>query len=196
MPKIIQLIEPEDGLDAAVLMECVPGDLLKSETITKTLASKIGALLACIHLEHAEGYGDLTDPSYLRGDPRIPFTMKFEEGLGNAKIICPRAFLKHADSISIKTSTFFCPPTALALYTEISARATSSLLMKRCEASSTGLQEEEGLPKMISAPWSLANGLFQRLHIFSTEGHFKWSYCFPSNRWIITYVKITLSVYL
>lgn len=27
VPKIIQLIEPEDGLDAAVLMECVQGDL-------------------------------------------------------------------------------------------------------------------------------------------------------------------------
>lgn len=85
VPKIIQLIEPEAGMDAAVLMECVPGDLLKSELITKTLASEIGALLARIHLEHAEGYGDLTDPSHLSGDPRIPFTMKFEEGWKNAK---------------------------------------------------------------------------------------------------------------
>jgi hypothetical protein len=39
-------------------MECIQGDLLKSETITKTLASEIGALLARIHLEHAEGYGE------------------------------------------------------------------------------------------------------------------------------------------
>ncbi len=34
VPKIIQLIEQEAGLDAAVLMECVQGDLLKSETVT------------------------------------------------------------------------------------------------------------------------------------------------------------------
>lgn len=85
VPRILQLIEPEAGLDAAVLMECVPGDLLKSEAITKTLAVEIGAFLAHIHLEHAEGYGDLTDPLHLSGDPRIPFTMKFEEGLEECK---------------------------------------------------------------------------------------------------------------
>jgi hypothetical protein len=78
VPKIIQLIEPEMGLDAAVLMECIQGDLLKSEAITEGLASEIGALLARIHLEHAEGYGNLTDPFHLSNDPRIPFTMKIE----------------------------------------------------------------------------------------------------------------------
>lgn len=94
VPKILQLIEQEAGLDAAVLMECMPGDLLKSETITKTLASEIGALLARIHLEHAEGYGDLTNPSHLSGDPRIPFTMKFEEGLEECKGHLPESLLE------------------------------------------------------------------------------------------------------
>jgi Ser/Thr protein kinase RdoA (MazF antagonist) len=94
VPKIIQLIEPEEGLDAAVLMECIQGDLLKPETITNTLASEIGALLARIHLEHAEGYGDLTDPSHLSNDPRIPFTMKFEEGLEECKGHLPESLLE------------------------------------------------------------------------------------------------------
>lgn len=94
VPKIIQLIEPESGLDAAVLMEYVPGDLLKSETITKDLASEIGALLAHIHLEHAEGYGDLTDPSHLNADPRISFTEKFEEGLEECKGHLPESLLE------------------------------------------------------------------------------------------------------
>ncbi len=62
MPKIIRLIEP------AILMEYVEGDLVKSDTITTTLASEIGSLLACIHLELAAGYGDLTDPSSLNSD--------------------------------------------------------------------------------------------------------------------------------
>jgi hypothetical protein len=75
-------------------MECVAGDLLKSETITKTLASEIGALLARIHLEHAEGYGDLTDPSHLSGDSRIPFTIKFEEGLEECKGHLPESLLE------------------------------------------------------------------------------------------------------
>ena len=94
VPKIIQLIEPETRMDAAVLMECVPGDLLKSETITKTLSSEIGALLARIHLEHAEGYGDLTGPSHLSSGPRIPFTMKFEEGLEECKGHLPERLLE------------------------------------------------------------------------------------------------------
>ena len=85
IPKIIRLIEPEEGLDGAVLMECISGDLLKSETVSKALAWEIGALLARIHLEHADGYGDLTDPAHLSNDPRVPFKMKFEEGLEECK---------------------------------------------------------------------------------------------------------------
>ncbi len=94
VPRIIQLIELEEGLDAAVLMECIQGDLLKPEAITKTLASEIGALLARIHLEYAEGYGDLTDTSHLSSDPRISFTMKFEEGLEECKGHLPESLLE------------------------------------------------------------------------------------------------------
>jgi len=94
VPKITQLIEPEAGLDGAVLMECIQGDLLKSEAITEGLASEIGALLARIHLEQAEGYGDLTDPPHLSRDPRIPFTMKFEEGLEECKGHLPESLLE------------------------------------------------------------------------------------------------------
>jgi Ser/Thr protein kinase RdoA (MazF antagonist) len=58
------------------------------------LASEIGALLARIHLEHAEGYGDLTDPSHLSSDPRIPFNIKFEEGLEECKGHLPDSLLE------------------------------------------------------------------------------------------------------
>ena len=94
VPKIIQLIEPEAGINGAVLMECFQGDLLKNETLTQALAAEIGALLAHIHLEQAEGYGDLTDPSGLSHDPRISFTMKFEEGLDECKGHLPESLLK------------------------------------------------------------------------------------------------------
>ena len=94
VPKIIQLIEPEKGLDAAVLMECVQGDLLKSEAVTRDLAQEVGSLLARIHLEHAEGYGDLTDSACLSDNPRIPFTMKFEEGLEECKGHLPTSLLE------------------------------------------------------------------------------------------------------
>lgn len=85
VPKIFQLIEPEEGLHGAVLMECVYGDLLKSEAITGALAEEVGSILARIHLERAKGYGDLTDPHHLSTDPRFPFTIKFEEGLEECK---------------------------------------------------------------------------------------------------------------
>jgi|JI9StandDraft_1071089.scaffolds.fasta_scaffold32505_2 Ser/Thr protein kinase RdoA (MazF antagonist) len=94
VPKIIQLIEQEAGLDAAVLMECVQGDLLKSETATKALAWEIGSILARIHIEPTEGYGDLTDPSHLSKDPRFPFTMKFEEGIEECKGHLPESLLE------------------------------------------------------------------------------------------------------
>ena len=94
VPKIIKLIEPEEGLDGAVLMECIQGDLLKSEIVTKVLAWEIGALLARIHIEHAEGYGDLTDPSHLSNDPRITFTMKFEERLEECRSHLPENLLQ------------------------------------------------------------------------------------------------------
>lgn len=94
VPRIIQLIEPEEGLDGAILMECIQGDLLKLETIDKALAWEIGSLLACIHLEPAKGYGDLTDPVHLSVDPRIPFTMKFEEGLGECTGHLPENLLE------------------------------------------------------------------------------------------------------
>ncbi len=94
IPKIIQLIKPEKKLNVAILMECIHGELLTSDTITHTLAEKIGSLLAHIHLEHAKGYGDLTDPDHLSDDPRIPFKMKFEEGLDECKGHLPDKLLE------------------------------------------------------------------------------------------------------
>ncbi len=91
VPKIIQLI---CVIDAAILMECIQGDLLTSETITCDLASEIGSLLARIHQERADGYGDLTDPSGLSSDPRISFRMKFEEGLAECNGHLPESLLK------------------------------------------------------------------------------------------------------
>lgn len=94
VPRIIRLIEPAAGLDGAILMECVAGELLKAEAIDSELAYEIGSLLARIHLEGADGYGDLTDPAYLSADPRFPFTMKFEEGLEECKGHLPESLLK------------------------------------------------------------------------------------------------------
>ena len=93
VPRIIQFIEPENGIDGAVLMECLVGELLKIDVIDTKLAYEVGSLLACIHLESAEGYGDLTDSTHLSADPRIPFTIKFEEGLKECESHLPERLL-------------------------------------------------------------------------------------------------------
>lgn len=81
LPHIVQLIPPEINLHGAILMECLPGELLKIGNLNDKLAHEIGSLLGRMHLERVNGYGDLTDPTSLSKDPRVPFTMKFEEGL-------------------------------------------------------------------------------------------------------------------
>lgn len=94
VPHIIRLIAPEEGVYGAVLMECMQGELLTSQAITGDLAWAIGSLLATIHLERAKGYGDLTEPGGLRDDPRMHFTLKFEEGLEECKGHLPEKLLE------------------------------------------------------------------------------------------------------
>lgn len=92
--RIIQLIPPESNLDGAILMECLPGELLKIATLTEQLCYEIGMQLARIHSDSAQGYGDLTQPAHLSPDPRIPFKLKFEEGVEECRHHLPDSLLQ------------------------------------------------------------------------------------------------------
>lgn len=81
VPHIIQLVEPDTDIHGAILMECLPGSLVKPADFTETLSFQIGSLLARIHMNRTAGYGDLIEPDNLSSDPRIHFALKFEEGL-------------------------------------------------------------------------------------------------------------------
>lgn len=81
VPRIIKTIEPENGIMGSILMEYLPGNLLKITDFTQTLAYETGSLLARIHSNHMSGYGDLIKQNDLSSDPGTHFTMKFEEGL-------------------------------------------------------------------------------------------------------------------
>lgn len=94
IPHIIQLVPAEAGLDGAVLMECFSGHLLKKENLTNTLCHEIGSLLARIHLNHVDGYGNLTEPDQLSSDPRVPFTLKFVEGMDECRDHLPSSLLE------------------------------------------------------------------------------------------------------
>jgi len=99
VPRIIQLMPPEKGIDGAIVMECLSGELLKTSDFTDKLAYEIGSQLARIHLNRvAGGYGDLTKPNALSHDPRIHFTEKFEEGLNECSNHLPPTLLKQCQS--------------------------------------------------------------------------------------------------
>lgn len=88
IPKIIQLINPADSICGAILMEYLPGRLLKAEDLTESLAHEIGRYLATIHFNRMSGYGDPIQNS-LSTDPRTYFTLKFKEGLEECKSHLP-----------------------------------------------------------------------------------------------------------
>ncbi|MBA2368180.1 MAG: phosphotransferase [Candidatus Protochlamydia sp.] len=108
VPRIMKTITPEPGMPGAILMECLPGRLLQKKDFTKELAYETGVLLARIHLDRVAGYGDLIEPHNLCQDPRVPFTLKFEEGLEECRDHLPKElfdqcrlfFDKHIQSLT------------------------------------------------------------------------------------------------
>lgn len=98
LPRIIQLVEPEANIHGAILMEYLPGTLLKTVDFTDALAYEMGSLLARIHINRVAGYGDLIQPQDLYSDPRIHFTLKFEEGLEECSKHLPKAMLEQCHS--------------------------------------------------------------------------------------------------
>ena len=80
VPKIIHYVPPTEELHAAILMEYLPGTLLKTEDLKKELAYQIGSCLAKIHVQSMAGYGDPIYP-HLNPDPKDYFSFKFEEAL-------------------------------------------------------------------------------------------------------------------
>lgn len=77
VPRIVGWVEPEKGVDGAVLMECLPGRVPKVEEVSDEVAREMGRLLAQIHEEKTVGYGDLTKREEL--DCYDYFNQKFEE---------------------------------------------------------------------------------------------------------------------
>ncbi len=93
VPRIVKLIPPQAEVAGAILMEFLPGALLKTSDLTDRLAFELGLWLARIHLSRAVGYGDLTQPENLKSDPRSNFTLMFEEGLAECKDHLPKTLL-------------------------------------------------------------------------------------------------------
>jgi Ser/Thr protein kinase RdoA (MazF antagonist) len=94
VPRILGAVEPEKDLQGAILMEYLPGALLKSADLSDPLASTLGSMLARIHLERTSGYGDLIKPEALKEDPSYHYGLKFEEGLRECSHLLPGSLIE------------------------------------------------------------------------------------------------------
>jgi Ser/Thr protein kinase RdoA (MazF antagonist) len=98
VPHVIQVVEPQAGINGAILMECLSGTVLKVTDLTEALAHEMGLLLATIHLNRTSGYGDLIEQESLTADPRRYFTIKFEESLSECRHHLSKALLEQCQS--------------------------------------------------------------------------------------------------
>lgn len=84
-PQIIDKIPPGGGLHCAILMEYLPGEILTSKKITKDIAYEAGNLLAQVHSNKGNEFGDVARQD-LFGMSAIPsFKEKFQENLNECK---------------------------------------------------------------------------------------------------------------
>ena len=79
VPHIHVTIEPDENQQGAILMEYLPGSLLNSLEVTNSLSYELGAILAKIHLNKFDVYGDPTEPKNQTPDPKIYYNLKFDE---------------------------------------------------------------------------------------------------------------------
>ena len=85
VPSIINTLSPNKENYGAILMECLPGNLLIPELITKEIAFELGKSLAIIHNNKADGFGYLNREVELLSDPMFHFKEKFQEGIDECK---------------------------------------------------------------------------------------------------------------
>lgn len=66
IPQVLHTIDPEEGFHGALVLEEIPGALLKAETLTDEAAFQLGEIMARLHLVPVESYGDLSLPKIKR----------------------------------------------------------------------------------------------------------------------------------
>lgn len=79
VPRIVETVAPDQDVEGAVLMECLPGRVGKIADFSGDLAFELGSLLGRIHHHAMPGYGELIDQKSLQSDARSFFGLKFEE---------------------------------------------------------------------------------------------------------------------
>ena len=85
VPRVFKLIEPSENHPAALLLEDLGSSAANEASLNQQNLYKIGEALAKIHSVTQESYGDLTKIESLSKDPKVPFALKFREGLEECK---------------------------------------------------------------------------------------------------------------
>lgn len=103
VPKIINEVEPQDGVRGAILMSCLPGHTISLKEFSPELAYESGKFLAQLHQHKMPGFGDFTCLQTLQPSARVHFVRKYEKyfdacaALFDAEILqrCKAYFYEH-----------------------------------------------------------------------------------------------------
>lgn len=98
VPRIVARVEPSLDQSGAILMECIPGHLLRPEDWNPSLAFRVGVVMAKLHLNGTEAYGDLTKPESLTPSAFAYFESKFNEELQECVPHLPEAIIKESQA--------------------------------------------------------------------------------------------------
>jgi Ser/Thr protein kinase RdoA (MazF antagonist) len=97
IPKIIATIAPDTNQNGAILMEYISGKLLSNGCLNNELACALGKLLACIHINKVNGFGDLTQPASLSNNAKVYFSYKFDEAVVECEVHFPNELLDNVN---------------------------------------------------------------------------------------------------
>lgn len=102
MPKIYNKFEDVQSQSGAILMEYLEGELLNIEQFNNQIAYQCGIILAQIHSNKMQYYGDIIDKDSFTDNPRKIFTQKFQEGLDECKNILPKELIEKSNKYFYK----------------------------------------------------------------------------------------------
>jgi Ser/Thr protein kinase RdoA (MazF antagonist) len=105
VPRLIDSVAPSSNTAGAILMEYLEGHLLHPNDWSEGLFYELGTVLARLHLNRTDAYGDLTKPEKMQSTAASYFEEKFSEELQecgahlpNSLItMCERYFSAHRD---------------------------------------------------------------------------------------------------
>jgi Ser/Thr protein kinase RdoA (MazF antagonist) len=81
VPKILNVIDPQINIYGAILMEYKEGSVMKITDFNASIAKQAGAVLAEIHSNRTNSYGELIETTQSNFNPIEIVSVKFEEGL-------------------------------------------------------------------------------------------------------------------